>query len=95
MARWLRLHAFTAGGPGWIPGQETKIPQAKRGVQKKKRCFRCSTCDRQSGNVVEMHQAPLNQILCRWGPAIRVYTSPLGDSDALESLRTAVFDFEN
>ena len=28
MVQWLRLSAFTAEGPGSIPGQGTKIPQA-------------------------------------------------------------------
>ena len=28
MVQWLGLHAFTAKGPGSIPGQGTKIPQA-------------------------------------------------------------------
>lgn len=27
--QWLRIHASTAGGTGWIPGQGTKIPHAK------------------------------------------------------------------
>ena len=34
--QWLRLHASTAGGPGSIPGRETKIPYASRRGQKKK-----------------------------------------------------------
>ena len=28
LVQWLRLHAFTAGGTGSIPGQGTKIPYA-------------------------------------------------------------------
>ena len=36
MVQWLELSAFTAEGPGSIPGQETKIPQAVRCDQKKK-----------------------------------------------------------
>jgi len=28
VAQWLRLHALTAKGPGSIPHQEIKIPQA-------------------------------------------------------------------
>ena len=34
--QWLGLQASTAGGPGSIPGQETKIPHATRYGQKKK-----------------------------------------------------------
>lgn len=30
-AQWLRLHSFTAGGAGPIPGEGTKIPHAVRG----------------------------------------------------------------
>ena len=38
MVQWLGLHAFTAEGPGSIPGQGTKIPQAvSRGQKKKKK----------------------------------------------------------
>ena len=29
MVQWLRLHAPNAGGPGSIPGQETRFPDAK------------------------------------------------------------------
>ena len=28
VVQWLRLHTSTAGGLGFLPGQETKIPQA-------------------------------------------------------------------
>ena len=35
--QWLGLHAFTAEGPGSIPGQGTKIPQAVSRGQKKKK----------------------------------------------------------
>ena len=35
--QWLGLCAFTAEGWGSIPGQGTKIPQAKRYGQKKKK----------------------------------------------------------
>ena len=35
--QWLRLRASTAGGKGSITGQGTKIPQAERHGQKKKR----------------------------------------------------------
>ena len=35
--QWLGLRAFTVEGPGSIPGQETKIPQAKQCGQKKKK----------------------------------------------------------
>ena len=36
MVQWLGLHASTAGGPGSIPGQRTKVPQAAwRGLKKK------------------------------------------------------------
>ena len=35
--QWLGLHAFTAKGPGSIPGKETKIPQAAWSCQKKKK----------------------------------------------------------
>ena len=31
--QWLRLHASTAGGTGWIPGWRTKIPHATRHSQ--------------------------------------------------------------
>ena len=34
MFQWLGLNAFTATGPGLIPGWETKIPQACQGGQK-------------------------------------------------------------
>ena len=33
--QWLRLQAFTAKGSGSVPGWGTKIPQDKRGGQKK------------------------------------------------------------
>ena len=33
--QWLGLSAFTAGSPGLIPGQETKIPQAALAQTKK------------------------------------------------------------
>ena len=33
---YLGLHAFTAEGPGWLPGPGTKIPHAGRCSQKKK-----------------------------------------------------------
>ena len=35
MVQWLGLRAFTAEGPGSVPGQGTKIPQAARHGQKK------------------------------------------------------------
>ena len=35
--QWLGQHAFTAVGQDSIPGQETKIPQATRCSQKKKK----------------------------------------------------------
>ena len=35
--QWLRHCAFTAEGPGLIPGQGTKIPQAAPHSQKKKK----------------------------------------------------------
>ena len=39
LVQWLRLHTSTAGGPGSIPGQGTKIPQAALcGQKKKKKC---------------------------------------------------------
>ena len=38
--QWLGLRAFTAEGPGSIPGRETKIPQAVRHGQKKKKLLR-------------------------------------------------------
>ena len=34
--QWLGVLAFTAGGPGSIPGQVTKIPHATQQGQKKK-----------------------------------------------------------
>ena len=37
MVQWLGLGAFTAGAPGSIPGQETKIPQATQCGKKKKK----------------------------------------------------------
>ena len=37
--QWLGLRAFTAEGPGSIPGRGTKIPQALRGSQKKKKIY--------------------------------------------------------
>ena len=40
VVQWLGLHAFIAEGPGSIPGQGTKIPQAvSRGQKKKKSRF--------------------------------------------------------
>ena len=36
VGQWLGGHAFTPGGPGSIPGQETKIPHATQQGQKKK-----------------------------------------------------------
>ena len=35
VVQWLGLHAFTAEGPGSIPGWGTKIPQAMRRGPKK------------------------------------------------------------
>ena len=35
--QWLRLGASTAGGTGSIPGRGTKIPQAARCGQRKKK----------------------------------------------------------
>ena len=37
MVRWLGFHALTAEGPGSIPGQGTKIPQAAWCGKKKKK----------------------------------------------------------
>ena len=37
MVQWLRLGAFTAVGPGSIPGQGASIPQAEWCGQKKKK----------------------------------------------------------
>ena len=37
VVQWLGLHAFTAEGPGSIPSQGTKIPQARQHGQKKKK----------------------------------------------------------
>ena len=37
VVQWLGLHASTAGGPGLIPGQGNKIPQARWCGQKKKK----------------------------------------------------------
>ena len=34
MLQWLRLHAFVAGGPDFIPSQGTKILQATRSGRK-------------------------------------------------------------
>ena len=40
MAQWLGLHAFTAEDIGSIPGLGTKIPQAlRRGQEKKKTSY--------------------------------------------------------
>ena len=36
MVQWLALHTLIAEGPGSIPGQGTKIPQAKQFLKKKK-----------------------------------------------------------
>ena len=36
MVQWLRLGTFTAVGPGSIPGEGTKIPQASRSSQKRR-----------------------------------------------------------
>ena len=40
VVQWLGLRAFTAMGPGSIPGEGTKIPQAERLSQKKKKVRR-------------------------------------------------------
>ena len=37
VVQWLGVSTFIAGGPGSIPGQGTKIPQAAQYGQKKKR----------------------------------------------------------
>ena len=37
VVQWLGLSAFTAVGPGSIPGRGAKIPQATRHSQKKKK----------------------------------------------------------
>ena len=37
VVQWLGVSAFIAGGPGLIPGQGTKIPQATQYGQKKKK----------------------------------------------------------
>ena len=36
VVQWLELCAFTAKGPGLVPGQGTKIPKAVQCCQKKK-----------------------------------------------------------
>ena len=36
VGQWLRLHAFSAGGVGSIPGRGTKIPHAVWPKKKKK-----------------------------------------------------------
>ena len=40
VVQWLRLHIFTAGSTGSIPGGRTKIPHATRHGQKKKFPFK-------------------------------------------------------
>ena len=35
VVQWLGLHASNAGGVGWIPGWETKIPHVLYGTAKK------------------------------------------------------------
>ena len=42
VVQWLRLCTFTAKGPGSIPGQGTKIPQAVWSSQKKKKPGKCN-----------------------------------------------------
>ena len=37
MVQWSGLHTFTANGIGLIPGQRTKIPQARRKEKKEGR----------------------------------------------------------
>ena len=41
VVQWLGLCAFTAVGPGLIPGRGTEIPQATRNGQKEKKKFIC------------------------------------------------------
>ena len=38
--QWLRLHIFTAGSTGSIPGGRTKIPHATRHGQKEEKEFK-------------------------------------------------------
>ena len=40
VVQWLGLHTSTAGGPGSIPGRETKIPKAVWRSQKKKKSWK-------------------------------------------------------
>ena len=51
--QWLGLRIFTVNGTGSIPGQGTKILQAKRCGQKKKKKF-CQTLE---------HKAPVSPCL--------------------------------
>ena len=51
MVQWLGLQAFTAEGPGSIPGQGTKIPQATRHGQERKKERRYRNTDKQKIRV--------------------------------------------
>ena len=44
-AQWLRLHTFTAGGVGSVPGGKTGIPHAMQHSKKKKK-----------GEITEKHE---------------------------------------
>ena len=50
--QWLGLHSSTAGGPGSIPGQGTKIPQATR-PKKAKNKIAIFVYQKRSNNMVQ------------------------------------------
>ena len=69
MVQWLGLHAFIAEGPGSIPGQRTKIPQAVRHGQKNESEFLTLKMEkgchepRNAGSLPELEKARKQIIL--------------------------------
>ena len=62
--QWLGLGAFTAGSPGLIPGQETKIPQSALAQTKKlKQDFLgCPVIKNLPANAGDRDSVPLGKI---------------------------------
>ena len=59
-AQWLRLHTFTAGGVGSVPGGKTGIPHAMQHSKKKKKKVRSlKSMNDPSGLAPELMAVPL------------------------------------
>ena len=66
MVQWLGPGAFTAGGPGSIPGQGTKIPQATRHDQQQKQNGKRALLIVQSNPLIKEKK---RKLLITWGKA--------------------------